>query len=237
MTTTPASRVMQRLPAQVDPRQAPLAGIDSHLPSVSRHQQTEAALRQRFATPPIWQPELRSEPPYAQREPTQAAVLVPLVLRESLTVMLTERTAQLSTHAGQVAFPGGKRDPEDVDLRATALREAQEEVGLASAYVEVLGELPVYATGSGFQVTPVVALVDPAAPLQPNPYEVAAVFEVPLAFLLDPVNHERRFYESQGLRREWFAMPYQDGEQLRHIWGATAGILRNFYRFMQAPIR
>ena len=237
MPSVPASNAMQRLPPQVDPRAAPLAGVDRHLPCVPLAQQTEQALRQRFATPPHWQPELRSEPPYAERPPTQAAVLIPLVLRDNVTVMLTQRTAQLSTHSGQVAFPGGKRDPEDADLRATALREAQEEVGLASTYVQVLGELPEYATGSGFQVTPVVALVDPQAPLQPNPYEVAQVFEVPLSFLLDPANHERRYYEANGLRREWFAMPYQDGAHVRHIWGATAGILRNFYRFMQAPMR
>ncbi|MEG2047825.1 MAG: CoA pyrophosphatase [Comamonas sp.] len=225
-----------RLPPAFDPRQAPLVGVDAHLPPVPLAQQTEAALRQRFAANPQWEPELRREPRFSDRPPTQAAVLLPLVLREELTVLLTERTAHLSTHSGQVAFPGGKRDPEDVDAAATALREAHEEVGLDATYVQVLGCLPVYATGTGFQVTPVVALVDPAAPLRPNPYEVADIFEVPLRFLLDPAHHERHSYQWNGMQREWFAMPYQNGARQHYIWGATAGMLRNFYRFMQAPL-
>lgn len=225
-----------RLPPSFDPRLAPLIGVDRHLPPVALAQQTEAAVRQRFAAHLQWEPELRSEPHFVARPPTQAAVLLPLVLRDELTVLLTERTAHLSTHSGQVAFPGGKRDPDDVDAAATALREAHEEVGLDAAYVQVLGTLPVYATGTGFQVTPVVALVDPAAPLRPNPYEVADIFEVPLHFLLNPAHHERHRYELGGVQREWFAMPYQDGAHQRYIWGATAGMLRNFYRFMQVPL-
>ena len=225
-----------RLPPAFDPRHAPLVGVDAHLPAVPLAWQTEAALRQRFAAAVQWEPELRREPRFSDRPPTQAAVLLPLVLREELTVLLTERTTHLSTHSGQVAFPGGKRDPEDVDAVATALREAHEEVGLNAAYVQVLGCLPVYATGTGFQVTPVVALVDPAAPLRPNPYEVADIFEVPLRFVLDPAHHERHSYEWNGMQREWFAMPYQDGARQHYIWGATAGMLRNFYRFMQVPL-
>lgn len=225
-----------RLPPAFDPRHAPLVGVDVHLPAVPLAWQTEAALRQRFAAAVQWEPELRREPRFSDRPPTQAAVLLPLVLREELTVLLTERTTHLSTHSGQVAFPGGKRDPEDVDAVATALREAHEEVGLNAAYVQVLGCLPVYATGTGFQVTPVVALVDPAAPLRPNPYEVADIFEVPLRFVLDPVHHERHSYEWNGMQREWFAMPYQNGARQHYIWGATAGMLRNFYRFMQVPL-
>lgn len=224
------------LPLAFDPRQAPLLGVDDHLPSVPLAQQTEAALRQRFARSLQWEPELRQEPRMSDRPPTQAAVLVPLVLRDELTVLLTERTIQLSTHSGQVAFPGGKRDPEDADLTATALREAHEEVGLDATYVRVLGSLPMYATGTGFQVTPVVALVDPAAPLRPNPYEVAELFEVPLRFLLNPAHHERHSYDWNGVQREWFAMPYRNGAREHYIWGATAGMLRNFYRFMQAPL-
>lgn len=228
--------LVRRLPSSFDPRHAPLLGVDDHLSPVPLQQQTEAALRQRFVSRPQWEPELRHEPRFANTPPTDAAVLVPLVLRDEVTVLLTERTAHLSTHSGQVAFPGGKRDPEDADPAATALREAHEEVGLDATYVQVLGCLPVYATGTGFQVTPVVALVDPAAPLRPNPYEVADMFEVPLRFLLDPAHHERHRYEWDGLQREWFAMPYQDGARQRYIWGATAGMLRNFYRFMQAPL-
>jgi 8-oxo-dGTP pyrophosphatase MutT (NUDIX family) len=161
-------------------------------------------------------------------------VLVPIVLREQPMVLLTERTAHLSTHSGQVAFPGGRTDPEDASPAATALREAHEEVGLEGRYVEVLGTLPIYRTGSSFIITPVIALVQPDCVLQPNPYEVAQIFEVPLAFLLDPAHHQRHAVEWEGVRREWFSMPYHDGRTSHFIWGATAGMLRNFYRFMQA---
>lgn len=237
MTPSPASRQPASLTASIpnfDPRQVPVIGTDSHLPAVPAAGQTPQALRARFAHPPRWQPEVRKEARFAPRTPAHAAVLVPLVLREELTVLLTQRTEQLSTHSGQVAFPGGRQDPEDADATATALREAQEEVGLDPGQVEVLGSLPVYETGTAFMVTPVVALVQPDAPLHPNPYEVADVFEVPLRFLLDPAHHQRHRLHWQGLEREWFSMPYLDGGRERYIWGATAGMLRNFYRFMAA---
>lgn len=218
-----------------DPRQVPVLGRDTHLPAVARQAQTAHALRQRFAQPPAWQPELRGEPAFTQRPMAAAAVLLPLVQRqEGLTVLLTQRSEQLSSHSGQVAFPGGRTDPEDRDAIATALREAWEEVGLAPQRAQVLGSLPVYTTGSAFRVTPVVALVPPQR-LNPNPHEVAQVFEVPLAFILDPANHQRHRMFWQGREREWFAMPYQDPQGAeRFIWGATAGMLRNFYRFMAA---
>ena len=237
LTPSPASRQPASLTASIpnfDPRQVPVIGTDSHLPAVPAAGQTPQALRARFAHPPRWQPEVRKEARFAPRTPAHAAVLVPLVLREELTVLLTQRTEQLSTHSGQVAFPGGRQDPEDADATATALREAQEEVGLDPGQVEVLGSLPVYETGTAFMVTPVVALVQPDAPLHPNPYEVADVFEVPLRFLLDPAHHQRHRLHWQGLEREWFSMPYLDAGRERYIWGATAGMLRNFYRFMQA---
>ena len=217
-----------------DPRAVPLVGVDTGLPAVPVAAQTPEALRQRFAAPPLWTPEIVREKKFVDRLPAHAAVLVPIVQRERPTVLLTERTAHLSTHKGQVAFPGGRSDPEDLDAAATALREAHEEVGLEASRVEVLGSLPIYVTGSSFIVTPVVALVQPGFALQPNPYEVADVFEVPLDFLLNPAHHERHALEWQGLRREWFAMPYQDGERQRYIWGTTAAMLRNFYRFMLA---
>ncbi|MDD2546953.1 MAG: CoA pyrophosphatase, partial [Burkholderiaceae bacterium] len=188
----------------------------------------------RFAQPPAWTPEVVQERSFSSRPPALAAVLLAIVLREEPMVLLTERTAHLSTHSGQIAFPGGRVDPEDASPADTALREAEEEVGLARRFVEVLGVLPTYVTGSSFIISPVVALVQPACVLQPNPHEVADLFEVPLAFLLDPSHHQRHAFEWEGVRREWFAMPYQDGESLRHIWGATAGMLRNFYRFLQA---
>jgi 8-oxo-dGTP pyrophosphatase MutT (NUDIX family) len=221
------------LPA-FDPRSVPVARVDADLPAVPPQAQTPAALRQRFAAPPVWQPEVVLEKKFMQREPAQASVLVPIVLRAQPMVLLTERTAHLSTHSGQIAFPGGRADPEDPSPAATALREAQEEVGLDPGCVEVLGPLSTYVTGSSFIITPIVGLVRPDAVLRANPHEVADVFEVPLAFLLDPAHHRHHVVEWGGVRREWFSMPYQDGDKNRFIWGATAGMLRNFYRFMRA---
>jgi 8-oxo-dGTP pyrophosphatase MutT (NUDIX family) len=157
------------------------------------------------------------------------------------TVLLTQRANHMSTHSGQIAFPGGKVDPEDADHQATALREAHEEVGLAPQHVQVIGELPVYVTGTAFWVTPVIALVSPDFELTPNADEVQDVFEVPLSFLMNPANHRRHQFDWQGQQRQWFSMPYhQDrlganghSEAVeRFIWGATAAMLRNFYRFL-----
>jgi 8-oxo-dGTP pyrophosphatase MutT (NUDIX family) len=229
-----------------DPRRVSVAGVDAHLPAVPAERLTPAALRQRFAAPPAWQPELRSESRFADRAPAAAAVLVPLIERPAgLSVLLTERTLHLSTHSGQVAFPGGKVDPDDADTTAAALREAEEEVALPRSFVEVIGQLPVYVTGTRFIITPVVALVRPGFVLHLNPDEVASAFEVPLAFLMDPAHHRRHRFEADGQVREWFSMPYVEparsesppapGSAVEHfIWGATAGMLRNFYRFLAA---
>jgi len=149
-------------------------------------------------------------------------------------LLLTERTVHLSTHSGQVAFPGGKRDATDVDATDTALREAQEEIGLERGLAEVIGELPTYLTGTMFVITPVVALVRPDYELALNAHEVADAFEVPLEFLMDPAHHRRHRIEFSGTSREWFSMPYLDGDRERFIWGATAGMLRNLYRFLAA---
>lgn len=217
-----------------DPRLVPVVGTDEQLPAVPAHAQTAGALRARFAAPPRWEPEVLLEKKFMNRPPAHASVLIAVVLRQQPTVLLTERTAHLSTHSGQVAFPGGRADPEDATPAHTALREAQEEVGLAPEFVEVLGALPTYVTGSSFIITPVVALVRPDCVLQPNPYEVADLFEVPLDFLLNPANHRRHVFDLDGVHREWFSMPYQQGDKNHFIWGATAGMLRNFYRFMLA---
>jgi 8-oxo-dGTP pyrophosphatase MutT (NUDIX family) len=174
------------------------------------------------------------EKAYASRAPAQAAVLIGLVQRAQPMVLLTERTAHLSTHSGQVAFPGGRADPEDLSPSHTALREAHEEVGLERGFAEVLGVLPTYVTGSAFVVSPVVALVAPDFVLRPNPGEVADVFEVPLAYLMNPAHHRHHTFEADGVRRDWFSMPYDDGAKHRFIWGATAGMLRNLYRFLIA---
>jgi 8-oxo-dGTP pyrophosphatase MutT (NUDIX family) len=148
--------------------------------------------------------------------------------------LLTVRTAHLSSHSGQVALPGGRQDTQDADEIATALREAQEEVGLHPDCVSVLGCLPVYVTGTGYRVTPVVALLHPAMQLTANPQEVADVFEVPLAHLMDPANHRRHAVQWRGVTREWFSMPYDAEHRQRLIWGATAGILRHLYHFLSA---
>lgn len=226
--TTPLSP-----PLNFDPRQVPVVGVDAQLPKVPAEALQVQDLVRRFASSHVWTPELLAEPRFSQREPVQASVLVPLVMRDSgLTVLLTERTTHLSSHSGQVAFPGGKADPEDVDAVDTALREAEEEIGLERRFVQVLGTLPIYTTGSAFLVTPVVALVDAAHSVTANPHEVADVFEVPLDFLMDPANHRRHAVEWAGARREWLSMPYTDAVAERFIWGATAGMLRNLYRFL-----
>ena len=217
-----------------DPRQVPVVASDEVLPAVADAVLQPQALRERFAHPPLWQPEFNHEIKYADRKPAHASVLIALVMRAELTLLLTERTAHLSTHSGQIAFPGGKADDDDHDADATALREAEEEVGLAPQHVQVLGQLPTYVTGSSFIITPVVALVDAQFTLTPNPHEVADVFEVPLAFLMNPAHHRRHAYEAQGVRREWLSMPYEAAGKEYFIWGATAGMLRNLYRFLIA---
>lgn len=225
--------IISKLP-HFDPRLIPVHGVDSHLPAVATTLLQPAALRRRFAKPPAWEPELLAEKRFSNRAPMQASVLLPIVMREQPMVLLTERTLHLSTHSGQIAFPGGKSDEGDADAMATALREAQEEIGLNPALVQVLGTLPNYVTGSAFIITPVVALVEPTLTLTLNAYEVADVFEVPLEFLMNPAHHQRHVFEWEGIRREWFSMPYQDAIKLRFIWGATAGMLRNFYRMLSA---
>ncbi len=224
---------MSKLPA-FDPKHVPVLRIDHDLPVVPLSALSEAALRQRFANPPVWVPELVRERKFMDRHPAHAAVLVGLVMREEPMVLLTQRTAHLSTHSGQVAFAGGKCDPQDADAAATALREAHEEVGLDARHVQILGSLPEYVTGSAFYVTPVVGLISPAHTLTPNPHEVQEAFEVPLSYLMNPAHHRWHTFEFEGVQRQWLSMPYQDGLHERFIWGATAGMLRNFYRFLIA---
>ncbi|BCO28555.1 Nudix hydrolase NudL [Rhodoferax lithotrophicus] len=220
--------------AKINPKTVPVDRVDHHLPAVPMEALQPQALRQRFVAPLAWEPEFLAEKKFLDRSPVSAAVLVPIIMRPEPTVLLTLRTMHLSTHSGQIAFPGGRMDATDADAAAAALREAQEEVGLAASFVEVLGQLPVYVTGSMFHVTPVVALVSPDFSLQLNPFEVAEAFEVPLHFLMNPAHHRHHLVNWQGVQREWLSMPYQDGDNERFIWGATAGMLRNFYRFLRA---
>jgi 8-oxo-dGTP pyrophosphatase MutT (NUDIX family) len=158
-----------------------------------------------------------------------AAVLVPLVDRAGvLSVLLTQRTEDMPSHAGQIAFPGGRKQAEDPSLVVTALRETEEEVGIDRSFVEVVGPIDTYVTRTGYAVTPIVGFVRPAFTLKPDPREVADVFEVPLAFFLDPANHHIHSRTWQGRERRYYAMPY--GE--RYVWGATAGMIKNLYHIL-----
>lgn len=162
---------------------------------------------------------------------TPASVLFPIVLRPGApTVLLTQRTAHLRDHPGQISFPGGRAEPRDPSPAHTALRETREEVGLLPAHIEVAGYLPEYRTGTGFSITPVVAVVTPPFELSPDPFEVAEVFEVPLAFLLDPANHQQHALHYRDKLRSYYAMRY-DGY---FIWGATAGMIMSLYRALGA---
>lgn len=221
-----------------EPENLPVESTGTDLPPVPSARLTPDGLRARFEQRLLWSPE-----PFEPRltedvDPRDAAVLVPLVVREEgLTVLLTQRADHLNDHAGQISFPGGRREPEDADAFATALREANEEVGLDSGHVEVLGALPDYITGTGFLVAPVVGLVHPPFTVSADTLEVADIFEVPLSFLMNPTHHEVRVFRWEGGERRFFSMPYPRGGSTGghyFIWGATAGMLRNFYRFLAA---
>ena len=237
-------------PRIVHPRLAPIVGTDAQLPALPPHALTPDALRARFAQAPhhpAWQPEFSGDGRFFTERPlSDAAVLIALLPHaDGLRVLLTRRSEQLRGHAGQISFPGGRSEATDADPAATALREAHEEVGLAPDRAEVIGQLPVYTTVTSYVVTPVVALVQ--APwsldqLAVDPSEVAEAFEVPLAFLMDPANHQRHRYSdgkdgADGSTRHFLSMPWHGtgtsgGEREHFIWGATAAMLRNLYRFL-----
>jgi 8-oxo-dGTP pyrophosphatase MutT (NUDIX family) len=163
--------------------------------------------------------------------PRPAAVLVPIVGRADLTVLLTQRTDHLPSHAGQVSFPGGKMEEGDCGPVATALREAREEIGLDPRFVEPLGFLDAYRTGTGYRIVPVVVIVHEGFELTLDCNEVADAFEVPLAFLMDAQNHATHVRSWRGVERRFYAMPFEQ----RYIWGATAGIMKNMHhRFFAA---
>lgn len=228
-------------PPILNPQAVPVTGVDTHLPAVPAAVLSPAALRQRFAAPPAWQPEIAGDGArFAQREPAAAAVLVPLVMHESgLRLLLTRRTAHLRSHAGQISFPGGRVESEDGGVVETALRETAEEIGLHRAQIEVIGQLPIYTTVTAFEVTPVVALVRPGFTLTLDAGEVDEAFEVPLDFLMNPAHHQRHTFRWEGGERQFLSMPWHQRDAqgvLREyfIWGATAAMLRNLYRFLSA---
>ena len=215
-----------------DPESLPVDSLGGEEPVSSERLQANF-LRDRFLHPPTWSPEITVERlvrPMAGPL-TAAAVLVPIVLRESgPTLMLTLRAAHLNDHAGQISFPGGRCEQYDASPIETALRETEEEVGLDRRCIDVLGTLPEYHTGTGFCVTPVVGIVQPPFELTPAPLEVAEIFEVPLAFLMDGKHHQRRTAEFQTGSRTFYVMPYERF----FIWGATAGMLRNLFHLLRA---
>ena len=215
-----------------DPQQLPVESIGGEA-ALAAERLSAPWLRTRFADPPEWLPE--GVDAFGQLNqsaaPVRASVLVPLVLRENgLTLLLTRRTAHLTSHPGQISFPGGRAEASDASAIDTALRETLEEVGLERRHIDVLGTLPDFYTGTGYIVTPVVALVTPPFELHADPSEVAEIFEVPLAFLMDGLNHQRLSVELPAGRRSFYAMPYEHF----FIWGATAGMLRNLFHFLRA---
>jgi 8-oxo-dGTP pyrophosphatase MutT (NUDIX family) len=229
---------MSTRPRITDPRAVPVLGTDAHLAAVDAARLNADALRRRFHAPPAWKPEtLGDGGVFEDRERMSASVLVPLVQREQgVTVLLTQRTSHLRDHAGQISFPGGRAEVSDADAIDTALRETEEEVGLARRHVEVIGALPVYHTVTDYDVTPIVALVHPPFELAIDAHEVAEAFEVPLAFLMTPAHHQRHVFEFAGGQRAFLSMPWPrpDGQGDYFIWGATAAMLRNFYRLLSA---
>jgi len=213
-----------------DPTQLPIAGVAGEA-SIAPERLTPAALRARFATTLAWQSEAGEEGT-AGLTLRRAAVLVPLVERpDGVTVLLTRRTDHLSSHAGQISFPGGRAEEFDSSPIETALRETEEETGLHRRHIEIIGVLPDYDTISAYRVTPIVALVQPPFALRIDPNEVAEAFEVPLAFLMDGLNHQLReiaLPQNAGTRA-FYSMPYEQ----YFIWGATAAMLRNLFHFLR----
>ncbi|MEZ5730519.1 MAG: CoA pyrophosphatase [Burkholderiaceae bacterium] len=224
-----------------DPRRLPYESAADGLRPLAAERLAVDAVRSRFREPPLdWAPaQLGDRLPRPAEELLPASVLVPIVDRDPQpSVLLTRRPAHMRRHSGQVAFPGGRREPGDRDPVATALREAAEEVGLDTSHVEVIGRLPDYTTGTGYRVTPVVAVVDARLVLRIDPDEVEEAFEVPLSYLMDPRNHRRHRFADQGVERQFLSMPYgpdgPDADSAHFIWGATAAMLRNLYHFLSA---
>lgn len=225
--------------------------VDTDLPALSPAQLSEAYVRERFLNPPRhWQSDARGSDPFCLCTSFRpAAVLLPIVHSQSfcgqegregeLEVLLTQRSPHLKKHAGQISFPGGRLEDKDANAVEAALRETWEEVGIAPGQVDVLGELPKYRVGTGYDVTPVVGMVFGRILLALQTSEVSEAFTVPLSFLMTPANH--RWHEMVTIgpdgkpqQRRWLSMDYIKGGRRYFIWGATAAMLRNLYRFLHA---
>jgi len=220
--------------ASFDPQILPVESIAGEARLATERMQADW-LRARFAAQPLWMPEITDEQRLRQSDDAArpAAVLMPIIMRaDGPTLLFTQRTADLKDHPGQVSFPGGRMELSDRSPIDTALRETEEEIGLLRQHVEVIGSLPEYVTGTGYRVTPVAGLVLPPFDVVPDPREVAEIFEVPLVFLMDGMNHQRRTAElPSGMgHRTFYTMPYQRF----FIWGATAGMLRNLFHFLRS---
>lgn len=225
----------------IDPRQLPLdPSFDDRRvrgEPLSAAQLSPAAVRLRFANPRPWTAQLRSDVLRSElAEPRKpAAVLIPLIQHgDCFTVLLTQRARHLHVHAGQISFPGGGVEPVDGGPVDAALREAAEETGLGIERIEVLGMLAVYSTVTRFDVTPVVGIISAPIAVKLDKGEVEDAFEVPLAFLMDTANHQRRIVTTGDARRFVYTIPYQDGSRERMIWGVTAAIVRNLYSYLGA---
>ena len=216
----------------IDPTIQPVDAIAEGAP-VSGDRLTAEALRRRFAFPPEWQPEVRGEKRFVDRDWQSAAVLVPLVDHTGgMSVLLTQRSMRLKDHPGQISFPGGRVDEEDDTHIETALREAKEEIGIDRDRVEILGLMPEYRTGSGFKVIPVVSIVHPPFEISLNKREVEDAFELPFSFFMNGTNYQIRsaYFPNALGRRQFYTIPCNG----RFVWGATAAMLRNLYHFIRA---
>ncbi len=203
-------------------------------PAIALERLKPGAIRSRFSNPPKWVPEIQAEKPIkpAPYWPVPASVLIPIVDREDeLYVLMTKRTDHLHHHPGQISFPGGRTDKEDKSAVDTALRETEEETGVDRKYIEIIGTLPDHIIATGYQVKPFVSIVQPHFELNPDPFEVAEVMEIPLSHLMNGMHHQRRSGEFPRLgHRTFYAIPYQH----HFIWGATAAMLRNLFHFLRA---